>query len=71
LCFGVGERVHTYNWADEHIRRLLVATPTYINPDRGAFFLAVAGREKVTINVAIAAALVILAVVSVTRDGAK
>ena len=55
----------------EHYSPTFVATHTYINPIVAVFLGWWLAGEKVTINVAIAAALVIVAVFLVDRGMAK
>ena len=60
-----------YNWLMEHYTPTFVATHTYVNPIVAVFLGWWLAGEKVTINVAIAAVLVILAVFLVDRGMAK
>jgi len=69
--FGSVVAFTAYNWLMEHYSPTFVATHTYINPIVAVFLGWWLAGEKVTINVAIAAALVILAVFLVERGMAK
>jgi len=71
IVFGSVIAFTAYNWLMEHYSPTFVATHTYINPIVAVFLGWWLAGEKVTINVAIAAALVILAVFLVDRGMAK
>ena len=71
IVFGSVIAFTAYNWLMEHYPPTFVATHTYINPIVAVFLGWWLAGEKVTINVAIAAALVILAVFLVDRGMAK
>src|SRR6267154_1021813 len=71
IVFGSVIAFTAYNWLMEHYSPTFVATHTYINPIVAVFLGWWLAGEKVTINVAIAAALVILAVFLVDRGMAR
>ena len=71
ILFGSVIAFTAYNWLLEHYPPTLVATHTYVNPLVAVFLGWWLAGEKVTINVAIAAALVILAVFLVDRGMAR
>ncbi|HLK04488.1 MAG TPA: EamA family transporter [Candidatus Acidoferrum sp.] len=71
VVFGSVIAFTAYNWLLEHYSPTFVATHTYINPIVAVFLGWWLAAEKVTINVAIAAALVILAVFLVDRGMAR
>jgi drug/metabolite transporter (DMT)-like permease len=71
ILFGSVIAFTAYNWLMEHYPPTFVATHTYINPVIAVFLGWWLAGEKVTINVAIAAALVIVAVFLVDRGMAK
>jgi len=71
IVFGSVIAFTAYNWLLEHYSPTFVATHTYINPVVAVFLGWWLAGEKVTINVAIAAALVILAMFLVDRGMAK
>src|SRR5882672_2378634 len=71
IVFGSVIAFTAYNWLLEHYSPTFVATHTYINPIVAVFLGWWLAGEKVTINVAIAAALVILAMFLVDRGMAK
>lgn len=71
ILFGSVIAFTAYNWLMEHYPPTFVATHTYINPVVAVFLGWWLAGEKVTINVAIAAALVIAAVFLVDRGMAK
>ncbi len=71
IFFGSVIAFTAYNWLMEHYSPTFVATHTYINPIVAVFLGWWLAGEKVTINVAIAAALVILALFLVDRGMAK
>src|SRR5262249_46816569 len=67
ILFGSVIAFTAYNWLLEHYSPTFVATHTYVNPVVAVFLGWWLAGEKVTVNVAIAAALVILAVFLVDR----
>lgn len=71
IVFGSVIAFTAYNWLLEHYSPTFVATHTYINPVVAVFLGWWLAGEKVTVNVAIAAVLVILAVFLVDRGMAK
>ena len=71
ILFGSVITFTAYNWLMERYPPTFVATHTYINPVVAVFLGWWLAGEKVTINVAIAAALVIVAVFLVDRGMAK
>jgi drug/metabolite transporter (DMT)-like permease len=71
IVFGSVITFTAYNWLMERYPPTFVATHTYINPVVAVFLGWWLAGEKVTINVAIAAALVIVAVFLVDRGMAK
>jgi len=71
ILFGSVVAFTAYNWLMEHYTPTFVATHTYVNPIVAVFLGWWLAGEKVTINVAIAAVLVILAVFLVDRGMAK
>ena len=71
ILFGSVVAFTSYNWLMEHYPPTFVATHTYINPIVAVFLGWWLAGEKVTINVAIAAALVIVAVFLVDRGMAR
>jgi drug/metabolite transporter (DMT)-like permease len=71
ILFGSVIAFTAYNWLMEQYSPTFVATHTYINPIVAVFLGWWLAGEKVTINVAIAAALVIVAVFLVDRGMAK
>ena len=71
ILFGSVIAFTAYNWLMEHYSPTFVATHTYINPIVAVFLGWWLAGEKVTVNVAIAAALVILAVFLVDRGMAR
>jgi drug/metabolite transporter (DMT)-like permease len=71
IVFGSVIAFTAYNWLMEHYSPTFVATHTYINPIVAVFLGWWLAGEKVTINVAVAAALVILAVFLVDRGMAR
>jgi drug/metabolite transporter (DMT)-like permease len=71
IVFGSIIAFTAYNWLLEHYSPTFVATHTYINPVVAVFLGWWLAGEKVTINVAIAAALVILAMFLVDRGMAR
>jgi len=56
-----------YNWLLEHYSPTLVATHTYVNPIVAVLLGWLLANEAVTLNVALAGAMVIGAVVLVDR----
>jgi drug/metabolite transporter (DMT)-like permease len=71
ILFGSVIAFTAYNWLLEHYSPTFVATHTYINPIVAVFLGWWFAGEKVTVNVAIAAGLVILAVFLVDRGMAR
>jgi drug/metabolite transporter (DMT)-like permease len=71
ILFGSVVTFTAYNWLMEHYPPTFVATHTYVNPIVAVFLGWWLAGEKVTINVAIAAALVIVAVFLVDRGMAR
>jgi len=71
ILFGSVIAFTAYNWLMEHYPPTFVATHTYVNPLIAVFLGWWLGGEKVTINVAIAAALVVVAVFLVDRGMAR
>jgi len=67
ILFGSVIAFTAYNWLMEHYPPTFVATHTYVNPIIAVFLGWWLAGEKVTINVAIAAALVVIAVFLVDR----
>jgi len=70
VVFGSIITFTSYIWLLEHFSPTLVATHTYINPIIAVLLGWVVGDEKLTLNLAIAAALVISAVILVQRGTA-
>jgi drug/metabolite transporter (DMT)-like permease len=70
VVFGSIITFTAYNWLLEHYSPTLVATHTYINPIVAVFFGWLIAGEKVTLNVGIATAMVIGAVMLVERGTA-
>jgi len=60
-----------YNWLLEHYSPTLVATHTYVNPIVAVLLGWLLANEAVTVNVALAGAMVIGAVVLVDRGTAR
>ena len=71
ILFGSVVAFTAYNWLMEHYSPTFVATHTYVNPIVAVFLGWWLAGEKVTINVAMAAALVIVAVFLVDRGMAR
>lgn len=71
IVFGSVIAFTAYNWLMEHYPPTFVATHTYVNPVIAVFLGWWLAGEKVTINVAIAAALVVVAVFLVDRGMAR
>lgn len=71
VLFGSVVAFTAYNWLMEHYPPTFVATHTYVNPIVAVFLGWWLAGEKVTINVAMAAALVIVAVFFVNRGMAR
>ena len=67
ILFGSVMAFTAYNWLLEHYSPTLVATHTYVNPVVAVFLGWAFGGEALTLSVALAAALVVLAVVLVDR----
>jgi drug/metabolite transporter (DMT)-like permease len=70
VVFGSVITFTAYNWLLEHYSPTLVATHTYINPIVAVFLGWLIAGEKVTLNVGIATAMVIGAVMLVQRGTA-
>jgi drug/metabolite transporter (DMT)-like permease len=70
IVFGSLVAFSAYNWLLERYSPTLVATHTYVNPIVAVLLGWLLAGEKVTLNVAIAAAMVIGAVVLVDRGTA-
>lgn len=70
IVFGSVITFTAYTWLLEHYSPTLVATHTYINPIVAVFLGWLIAGEKVTLNVGIAAAMVIGAVMLVQRGTA-
>jgi drug/metabolite transporter (DMT)-like permease len=70
IVFGSLVAFSAYNWLLERYSPTLVATHTYVNPIVAVLMGWLLAGEKVTLNVAIAAAMVIGAVVLVDRGTA-
>jgi drug/metabolite transporter (DMT)-like permease len=71
IVFGSLIAFSAYNWLLERYSPTLVATHTYVNPVVAVLLGWLLAGEKVTLNVAIAAAMVIGAVVLVDRGTAS
>ncbi|HJZ63673.1 MAG TPA: EamA family transporter [Candidatus Acidoferrum sp.] len=71
ILFGSVIAFTAYNWLMEHYPPTFVATHTYVNPVIAVFLGWWLAGEKVTINVAIAAAFVVVAVFLVDRGMAR
>jgi drug/metabolite transporter (DMT)-like permease len=71
IVFGSVIAFTAYNWLMEHYPPTFVATHTYINPVVAVFLGWWLAGERVTFNVAIAAAFVIVAVFLVDRGMAR
>jgi drug/metabolite transporter (DMT)-like permease len=67
ILFGSVIAFTAYNWLLEHYSPTLVATHTYVNPIVAVLLGWLLAHETVTLNVAIAGAMVIAAVVLVDR----
>jgi len=67
ILFGSVITFTAYNWLLEHYSPTLVATHTYVNPVVAVFLGWAYGGETLTLKVAVAATLVIVAVVLVDR----
>jgi len=67
ILFGSVVAFTAYNWLLEHYSPTLVATHTYVNPVVAVVLGWLFAGEAVTLKVAVAAALVIVAVVLVDR----
>ncbi len=67
IVFGSVVAFTSYNWLLEHYSPTLVATHTYVNPVVAVFLGWAYGGEALTMRVAVAAALVVMAVVLVDR----
>jgi drug/metabolite transporter (DMT)-like permease len=71
IFFGSVIAFTAYNWLLEHYSPTLVATHTYVNPVVAVLLGWAFAGEALTIRVAVAAALVVLAVVLVDRGTAR
>ncbi|GAC1621664.1 MAG: drug/metabolite exporter YedA [Candidatus Acidiferrum sp.] len=71
IIFGSVIAFTAYNWLLEHYSPTLVATHTYVNPIVAVLLGWLFGGEAVTLNVLLAAAMVIGAVVLVDRGTAQ
>jgi drug/metabolite transporter (DMT)-like permease len=71
IVFGSLITFTAYNWLLEHYSPTLVATHTYVNPIVAVLLGWLLARETVTLNVALAGAMVIGAVVLVDRGMAR
>ena len=67
IVFGSVITFTAYNWLLEHYSPTLVATHTYVNPIVAVLLGWAYAGESVTLQVALAAAMVVLAVVLVDR----
>lgn len=67
VLFGSVIAFTAYNWLLEHFSPTLVATHTYVNPVVAVFLGWAYGGEALTLNVLLAAGLVVAAVVLVDR----
>src|SRR6266478_8027175 len=71
ILFGSVVAFTAYNWLLEHYSPTLVATHTYVNPIVAVLLGWLLANEAVTLNVAMAGAMVIAAVVLVDRGMAR
>ena len=71
IVFGSVIAFTAYNWLLEHYSPTLVATHTYVNPIVAVLLGWLLANEAVTLNVALAGAMVIGAVVLVDRGTAR
>jgi drug/metabolite transporter (DMT)-like permease len=71
ILFGSVIAFTAYNWLLEHYSPTLVATHTYVNPIVAVLLGWAFAGEALTVRVAVAAALVVLAVVLVDRGTAR
>jgi drug/metabolite transporter (DMT)-like permease len=71
IVFGSVVAFTAYNWLLEHYSPTLVATHTYINPIVAVLLGWIVAGEAVTLNVLLAAAMVIAAVMLVDRGMAR
>jgi drug/metabolite transporter (DMT)-like permease len=67
IIFGSVVAFTAYNWLLEHYSPTLVATHTYVNPIVAVLLGWAYGGEALTLRVALAAAIVVIAVVLVDR----
>ena len=67
ILFGSVLAFTAYNWLLEHFSPTFVATHTYVNPVVAVLLGWAYGGERITVRVAAAAAVVVLAVVLVDR----
>jgi drug/metabolite transporter (DMT)-like permease len=71
IIFGSVITFTAYNWLLEHYSPTLVATHTYVNPIIAVLLGWLLAREPLTLNLGIAAAMVIGAVMLVDRGMAR
>ena len=71
ILFGSVVAFSAYNWLLEHYSPTLVATHTYVNPIVAVLLGWLFANETVTLNVAVASAMVIGAVMLVDRGTAR
>jgi drug/metabolite transporter (DMT)-like permease len=71
IIFGSVITFSAYNWLLEHYSPTLVATHTYVNPIIAVLLGWLLAREPITLNLGIAAAMVIGAVMLVDRGMAR
>ena len=71
ILFGSVITFSAYNWLLEHYSPTLVATHTYVNPIIAVLLGWLLAREPITLNLGIAAAMVIGAVMLVDRGMAR
>jgi drug/metabolite transporter (DMT)-like permease len=71
ILFGSLIAFTAYNWLLERYSPTLVATHTYVNPIVAVLLGWLLAKETVTLNVALAGAMVIGAVVLVDRGTAR
>jgi drug/metabolite transporter (DMT)-like permease len=71
ILFGSVIAFTAYNWLLEHYSPTFVATHTYINPIVAVLLGWLLAGEPLTLNVILAAALVVLAVILVERGMAR
>lgn len=71
IVFGSVITFSAYNWLLEHYSPTLVATHTYVNPIIAVLLGWLLAREPLTLNLGIAAAMVVGAVMLVDRGMAR